>query len=250
MACSISAPVNLSQFERMTVDLDGLAWVAAHPFPRYLFDQLEPFLAIRQRERAPRRQMLEFRGQGDLVTDQRHGACTSIVVLRNILEESNQRRILQVRMKIQQRINTSDIRGADVLQNLHGLGEVALGRSDVDIEALDTVGDRPLKERQTAGAIGGGCGGHSRRAGLVRARPHQALEDLFLIAGFHHDERDPRANQDFEICALHDASRLANPDRRRLWSASPKSGPGLRTGRDGHEPSESILTLDDDIVML
>lgn len=52
------------------------------------------------------------------------------------------------------------------LQNVGRLGEAALRWSDIDIKTLETIGDRPLKERQTCAR--GGL--YRRRTGLPPRR--------------------------------------------------------------------------------
>ena len=80
-------------------------------------------------------------------TDEYDGARAAAVVLCNIFQQANQRGLMQIRMKVEQGIGARNGRGAQVLENVHGLGNRALGRTDVDVEALETVRYRPLKQR-------------------------------------------------------------------------------------------------------
>ena len=82
-----------------------------------------------------------------LAADEHEGAGAAGVVLRNILQQANQCGITQIGMKIQQGIGARNGGGAQVLENVHGFGHGALGWTDVDIEALEAVRYRPLKQR-------------------------------------------------------------------------------------------------------
>ena len=91
--------------------------------------------------------MLDFVGNLQFATDEYYGAGAAAVVLCNILQQANQGGFMQIRMKVQQGIGARNGRGAQMLETVHGLGDGALGRTDVDVEALEAVGYRPLKQR-------------------------------------------------------------------------------------------------------
>ena len=98
-----------SKRERVLVDADRLLRIAAHPLPCHLLDQLAPLVAIGQRERAARRQMLDLGRGRELVADEHEGARATLVIQRDVLQQAYLGRLAQVRMKIEERIYTAQI---------------------------------------------------------------------------------------------------------------------------------------------
>ena len=177
----------------MLVDADRPPCIVAHPLPRHIFHDLSALIAIRQRQRAAGAQVLEFVRDHDGIADQYDRAGAVRIFEGDVLEVTQQRRVVEIRMEIEQRIGARHRGRANVLQDVEGLGQRAQRRRVAEVEPLQTVGDRPLKQRQSLGRQQGRV--RVARADAHRqphARAHQGLQDLRLVARLDREHRDAR----------------------------------------------------------
>ena len=153
------------------------------------------------------REGLELGRDLALVADEHDGARAVLVVLGDVLQEAHIGRLAQVGVKVEQHVHAGERRGAQVLEDVHRLGERTVGRPDLDIQTLEAVGHAPLEERHATVRQRHGRWQRGRRLAEARAGAGagsaQRVQRLRLIARLDDDERYPRSQQGLEVVGWH-----------------------------------------------
>ena len=115
---------------------------------------------------------LDLGGQLDVVADQQHADPGSGGADGDVFQQSHVHRIGQERMEVEQRVDAGTVSRANLAQDIGGLGDLLLGLQ-IQVEALQAVGDRPAQERAV------------RAGGALDGELHQQFEKTLLIRGLY-----------------------------------------------------------------
>ena len=145
-----------------------------------------PFLSgISQRE--ARREMLEFLRQLHFVADEHERARALLVVLRDVLDRAHEHRIVEIGVEIEQHVDAGHGGGVDVLQQLFGLRKCPLRSAQIDVDAQQPFGHRPLENAPVLAALG-----------FQRGFAHQ-LHDRRFFPAFDDHQRHARSQQGLQF---------------------------------------------------
>ena len=152
-------------------------------------DDGAPVARARQAQGEARREARELVRNLEPMADQQQRDFGVVRRQCDVLEQPDVDRLVQERMKVEQRVDARFRDGADVAQRFFGLGVVAL-RFEIEIESLQAVRDRPAKQR-AVGARG------ARQGDLA-----QQLEDARLVRGLDDDQRRSRFENELQVAAV------------------------------------------------
>ncbi len=180
----------IDQFaEHLAVQAGRLAGIRRIPLAHDAGDDHQPLVRRGQREMQASRKLLEFIRQRHFVAHQDDGAGDLVIPLSDVLQQPNIHRFFQIGMEIQQHIDARHRRGLQMLQQLLRIREHALRTAEIDVLALQPLGDGPL-EYAPAAAF----------PHLEACFAHQRQHARFLTR-FHDNERQTRRQHRLQLAA-------------------------------------------------
>ena len=163
------------------------AAVLLRPFARHAHDDGVALVLVRHAQREARRQVLELLRQLHLVADEHERARAFLVFLRDVLERAHEQRVFEIRVEIEQHVDAGHGGGLDVPQQLLGLRQGALRAAQVDVDAQQSFGHRPLEHAPVPAALG------------LQGRFAHQLDDAAFFAAFDDHQRHAGGQQGLQF---------------------------------------------------
>ena len=175
--------------EHVAVQAGRLAGIRAIPLAHDARDDHQPLVGRGQREMQARRKLLEFIGERHFIAHQDDGAGNLVVALSDVLQQPDIHRFFEIGMEIEQHIDARHRCRLQMLQQLFRIREHALRTAEIDVDALQTLGDSPLE--------------HAPAAAFLHLEAHFAhqVEHARFFARLHHDERQTRRQHRLQLAA-------------------------------------------------